>query len=331
MEIKLKSPLDMHIHLRQGEMLRYVVPATAAAFAGAVAMPNTLPPVDSLERLLAYRREILAAANHEIFEPLMVLFFRDYSEAELIAARPHLLGVKLYPDGITTNSSGGVTSFREAERVLARLEALDIPLLVHGETHGFVLEREAQFLATYERWAQQFPRLRITMEHLTDRRSLALLDRYENLRATITLHHLTYTLDDLLGGTLNPHAFCKPIVKTPADRDALLAAALAAHPKVMFGSDSAPHPRTAKHHQGAAGVYSAPVLLPALASLFEQHRALHHLPNFVSYNARHLYGYEPLERLVTLRKEPWTVPENLPGDLTTLHAGKTLDWQIIPE
>ncbi|MGF1451063.1 MAG: dihydroorotase, partial [Opitutales bacterium] len=301
-EIKLKSPLDMHIHLRQGDLLQAVVSHTARAFAGAVAMPNTLPPVDSLERLQAYRREILSATGDAPFEPLMVLFLRDYSEAELAAARPHLMGVKLYPEGITTNSSGGVRSLDEAEKVLARMEALGIPLMVHGETNGFTMEREAEFGAWYAKWARKFPELQITMEHVTDRRNLALIDKFENLRATITLHHLLFTLDDLIGGSLNPFLFCKPVVKTPADRDALREAALNAHPKVMFGSDSAPHPRPAKIEKGAAGVYSAPVLLPKLVEFFEQHSALHNLPAFVSYNARTLYRYEPIERVVTLRK-----------------------------
>lgn len=329
MEIKLKSPLDMHIHLRQDPLLAAVVPETARAFAGAVAMPNLLPPVDNLERLQAYRREILSAAGEQPFEPLMTLFFRDYSEAELEAARPHILGVKLYPDGITTNSRGGVTSLAEAEKVLARMEALEIPLMVHGETNGYVTEREAEFGAIYAKWAQTFPRLPITMEHVTDRRNLALIDQFENLRATITLHHLLFTLDDVIGGSLNPFLFCKPVAKTPADRAALREAALNAHPKVMFGSDSAPHPRSAKLEKGAAGVYSAPVLLPKLVEFFEQHSALHNLPSFVSYNARTLYHYEPIERVVTLRKETWQVPEICPGEIVPMDAGETLWWQIV--
>lgn len=328
MEIRLKSPLDMHLHLRQEQTLRDVAPYTAACFAGAVAMPNLQPPVDSLARLRQYRHDILEAVGDAPFEPLMTLFFRDYSEAELEAARPSIIGVKLYPDGITTNSSGGVTNFAEAEKVMARLEALDIPLLVHGETNGFVLEREAEFLAYYERWAKMFPRLRITMEHLTDRRSLALLDRYENLQATITLHHLIYTLDDLLGGSLKPFAFCKPVVKTPADREALLETALRAHPRVMFGTDSAPHARTAKLNNGAAGVFSAPIALPRLVQLFEEHHCLHNLANFVSYNARRCYRYEPPEMTVRLVKESWTVPEACPGDIVPMGAGEELHWRL---
>lgn len=326
--LQLNSPVDMHLHFRDGELMRAVVPETARAFVGAVAMPNLVPPVDQLDRLRSYRREIIAAAGDVPFEPFMPLFFRNYTEAELIEAKPHIIGVKLYPDGITTNSSGGVTNFDDAETILAMMEALEIPLLVHGETEGFVLEREAEFLELNERWAKRFPKLHIIMEHLTDRRSLELLDRYPNLSATITVHHLFLTLDDLLGGALQPHHFCKPVVKTPADREALRQAVFGAHPQIMFGTDSAPHAQTAKLTKGAAGVYSAPVALPALAMLFEAHDALHNLSSFVAYNARRRYGIDPVERIVTLEKTAWQVPEICAGEVVPMFAGQTLPWKV---
>jgi dihydroorotase len=212
---------------------------------------------------------------------------------------------------------------------LALLEHLGIPLLVHGESHGFVLDREAEFLPIYERWAQRFPRLTIVMEHITTAGAVALLDRYPNLAATVTLHHLMITLDDMAGGLLNPHLFCKPIAKRPEDRDALLQAALAAHPRLMFGSDSAPHPIERKEAAGcAAGVFSAPVCLPLLAELFARHAALDRLQAFVSDNACAVYGLTPPPKTVTLRRIPWQVPDRY-GEVVPFYAGKTVDWAVV--
>jgi dihydroorotase len=335
MQHQLLSPLDMHIHFRDGDLMRLVVPHTAQAFAGAVAMPNLVPAVDSLEGVLSYREQLLAATQGAAFEPFMTLFMRDFSEAELARAKPHIIAVKLYPDGITTNSSGGVRSFEEVEAVLARMESLDIPLMVHGETHGFVLEREWEFAqAYYKKWAQQFPKLRITMEHVTDRRTLSLLDSFENLAATVTVHHLLLCLDDLIGGALQPHHFCKPIVKTPADRQALQAAVTSGHPRIFFGSDSAPHPAAAKLNRGAAGCYTAPVALPLLAELFEQHNCLDKLQAFVRDNATGHYRLSELpDKTTTLEKQSWEVPAAYHVDSSTsvipFKAGETLPWKVL--
>jgi len=280
----LHSPLDMHVHLRQDDMLDLVAPYTARDFVAAVVMPNLTLPVTSLERVLAYRQVIEGVCGPQ-FTPLMTLFFRNYSRAELFEARPHIIGVKLYPSGMTTNSEAGLAHMAEADETLSIMEELDIPLLVHGEGCGFVMEREAAFLPVVAEWARSFPRLRIILEHVTTRAGVELLDRCDNLFATITLHHLLITLDDVLGGLMRPHLFCKPVAKRPEDRDALRQAALA-HPKAFFGSDTAPHPRESKEAPGcAAGIFSAPVALPALAGLFEELGALDRLQGFVSDRA----------------------------------------------
>ncbi len=329
MDLRLESPLDMHLHLREGAMLRLVAPLSAHDFAGAVVMPNLVPPVDTLARLAAYRAEVEAAVAPHPFAPLMTLFFRPYDEATLAAARPSIVGVKLYPEGVTTNSEGGVRDLEAVEATLATMERLGIPLLVHGESHGFVLDREAEFLPTYARWARRFPRLTIVMEHITTAAAVALLDEYENLAATVTLHHLLITLDDVAGGLLSPHLFCKPIAKRPEDRAALLAAALAAHPRLMFGSDSAPHPVQRKEAAGcAAGVFTAPVILPLLAELFERHEALERLQAFVSDNARRVYDLTPPATSVTLAREPWRVPERY-GDVVPFFAGHEVAWRVV--
>jgi dihydroorotase len=158
---------------------------------------------------------------------------------------------------------------------------------------------------------------------------VAFLDRSPNVYATVTLHHLLYTLDDIAGGLLQPHLFCKPLAKRPEDRDALLSAVLSAHPKLMFGSDSAPHPQSAKECSDcAAGVFTAPIALPRLVELFEQHHALERLQAFVSDNARRIYGIQPPARVVALDKTPWVVPERY-GTVIPMHAGETLTWQVV--
>ncbi|WP_128326747.1 amidohydrolase family protein, partial [Arcobacter suis] len=147
---------------------------------------------------------------------------------------------------------------------LESMSKLGIPLCIHGETNGFVMDREKEFMPIYESIAKAFPNLKIIMEHITTKDAIELLDKYDNLYATVTLHHLLITLDDVAGGMLNPHLFCKPIAKRPEDRSALLNAALKAHPKLMFGSDSAPHPKHKKECCGcAAGVFTSPIALQA--------------------------------------------------------------------
>ena len=331
MPIQLQSPLDMHLHMREGAMLQTVAPLSAGPFAGALIMPNLSTPVDSLDRLLAYRAAIEGAVGGATFQPYMTLFFRHYSEAELRAAQPHIIGIKLYPAGVTTNSADGVQQLATIDPTLALMEQLGIPLLVHGETHDFVLDREERFLTVYDRIAHAFPRLTIVMEHITTQAAADFLDRHPNIYATVTLHHLLITLDDLAGGLLSPHLFCKPLAKRPEDRAALLELALRAHPKLMFGSDSAPHPLSAKECSGcAAGVFTAPVILPALTALFAQHGALDQLQDFISGNAQRIYKISPLAKIITLEQRPWRVPERY-GDVVPFLAGQQLEWMVVQE
>ena len=291
-------------------------------------MPNLVPPVDNLDRLQKYRDQINVAKGDTTFDPLMMLFFRNYSEAELAAAREHIFGIKLYPAGATTNSEAGVKELSAVEGTFKLMEEMGIPLMIHGETHGFVMDREKEFLASYEYLAQKFPKLKITMEHITTRDAVEMLDRYENLYATVTLHHLIITLNDVAGGMLQPHLFCKPIAKRPEDREALLAAALQAHPKLMFGSDSAPHPISKKECCGcAAGLFTAPVCLPTLVELFEEHGALDNLQAFVSGNAQRIHDFTPLSKTVKLEKVGMLVPESY-GDVVPYRAGETIPWAV---
>lgn len=329
MELTLDTPLDLHLHLREQEMLTRVAPFSAAQFAGGVVMPNLVQPVDNLERLRHYRQQILAACGDEPFTPLMALFFRDYSREELLAAKDEIIGLKLYPAGITTQSEGGVRDFDRIGDTVALLEELDIPLLVHGETGGFVMDREEEFLAVYQWLAETFPRLRIVMEHITTAAAVEFLQRHDNVAATVTLHHLMITLDDVAGGLLQPDLFCKPIAKTPRDREALRQAVFSGQPRLFFGSDSAPHPRHKKECCGcAAGVFSAPVALPMLAQLFAENDCLERLQGFVADKGRQFYRITPRAKQVRLERRPWQVAERY-GDLRPFLAGQTLGWQVV--
>jgi len=330
--MQLTAPLDMHLHLRDGEMLENIAKASAHTFAGAIIMPNLVPPVSTKKEVIAYKQRIMAAIGEEKFTPYMTLFFKpSYDRFFLESIQDEITAIKLYPAGITTNSEGGVSGFdvEELRPALSAMTELNIPLCVHGETNGFVMDREAEFVSIYERLATAFPKLKIIMEHITTKESVAALDKFDNLYATITLHHLLITLDDVAGGMLKPHLFCKPIAKRPEDRSALLKVALEAHPKVMFGSDSAPHPKHAKEACGcAAGVFTAPIALQVLAELFEKEDAsLENLQAFVSGNAHSIYGVTPAKKTIILEKRSFKVPSDYNG-VVPMYADEEIAYSI---
>ena len=331
-QVTLDAPLDMHLHLRDGEMLENIAQGSAHSFSAAIIMPNLVPPVSSKEEVVAYKARIMNAIGDEKFTPYMTLFFKpSYDKAFLESVRDEITAIKLYPAGITTNSEGGVSGFdvEELRPALSAMAELNIPLCVHGETNGFLMDREAEFVSIYEKLASAFPDLKIIMEHITTKESVAALDKFENLYATITVHHLLITLDDVAGGMLQPHLFCKPIAKRPEDREALLKVALEGHPKVMFGSDSAPHPKHAKESCGcAAGVFTAPIALQLLTELFEKNAAsLENLQAFISGNAQTIYGVAPLAKKVTLEKKMFKVPADYNG-VVSMYAGEEIAYSI---
>lgn len=266
-QFTLYSPLDMHVHFRQGAMMNKVVPLTAQYFAGGLVMPNTNPPITNAEELKKYREEILEVVSNgmcakqvganaawcEGFDPYMTLYLQPNMTADdLWDCHPYLKAVKLYPKGMTTNSDHGVdTEDPNLYKVFEALQEMNIPLCVHGETKGYIMDRELRFLPTYQKWADDFPELRIVMEHITTAAAVRLLTYTNNLYATVTAHHLLITTDDLMGDLLNPHLFCKPVAKRPEDRSSLVNLVLGRPPytpetlvyhKVMLGTDSAPHP-----------------------------------------------------------------------------------------
>ena len=319
----LNEPMDMHLHLRDGDMLRLVAPLTSNSFSGALVMPNLVPPVTSKDALLSYKKRIIEACKGDDFTPYMTLFFQNnYSFEFLEDIKDEIIGIKLYPAGITTNSETGVSSMdiEVLRPTLENMSRLGIPLCIHGETNGFVMDREKEFMPIYESLAIAFPNLKIVMEHITTKDAVELLDKYSNLYATVTLHHLLITLDDVAGGMLDPHLFCKPIAKRPEDRNALLNAALKAHPKHK------------KEWCGcAAGVFTSPIALQVLVELFEKHDSLDNLNDFVSNNAKKIYGLNIKDKTIKLVKKDFIVPaiyEYKDEKVVPMYAGKTLSWSI---
>ncbi|MFG5093493.1 dihydroorotase [Campylobacter lari] len=328
----LKNPLDMHLHLRDESMLELVAPYSAKDFKAGVIMPNLITPLTETTALKAYKERILKACKNEDFTPLMTLFFQNYDEKFLEQVKDEIFAIKLYPAGITTNSDNGISSFdiEKLKPTLNAMSELNLPLLVHGETNDFVMDREANFAKIYEKLAQNFPKLKIVMEHITTKVLCDLLKNYENLYATITLHHLMITLDDVIGGKMDPHLFCKPIAKRYEDKDALCELAFSGYKKAMFGSDSAPHPLHTKECCGcAAGVFSAPVILPVLAELFERHSNEANLQKFISENACKIHNLKfEKDKIIALEKQEWQVAQKY-GDVVPFMAGKTLNFKVI--
>ncbi len=148
MELQLNSPLDMHLHLRQGDMLKTVAPLSSKYFSGGLIMPNTTPPITTKDDVVRYRNEILSAIGDDNFKPYMTLFFKNYSFDFLKDIKDDILAIKLYPAGITTNSEGGVEriDIKSLAPTLEAMSELNIPLCIHGETDGFVMDQRGKVL-----------------------------------------------------------------------------------------------------------------------------------------------------------------------------------------
>lgn len=329
-ELKIRKPDDLHLHLRQGEQMGYFARETARSFARALVMPNTLPPITDPAGMYTYKKSIETEAPG--LEALMAFKLLPDMPAETVAEMKKagaLIG-KLYPAGATTNAEDGISSYRQIPDVLEAMEAEGMTLSIHGEhPEKPVLDREISYLKELEQIIRDYPKLRIVLEHLSCRESLKFIEQMpEHICGTVTTHHLMFTLDDLMGGALKPHLFCKPVVKKEEDRRALVDAVCSGHPRLFYGSDSAPHPRASKESSSCgAGAFTAPVALPLLAELFEKESALDKLEDFVSKKGAEFYGLPLNEASITLIKEPWKVPE-LIGGAVPLLAGEEIAWKI---
>jgi dihydroorotase len=338
--LTLTRPDDWHLHLRDGAAMAAVLPATARQFARAIVMPNLRPPITSAAMAAAYRERILAALPAGLdFTPLMTLYLTDrLPPDEIVRAKAAgVVAVKLYPAGATTNSDAGVTDLRKTHATLEAMQREGLPLLVHGEVTDLgvdVFDREAVFIEqVMQPLRRDFPALRVVFEHITTKEAAQYVTASERFTAaTITAHHLLYNRNAIFTGGLRPHYYCLPVLKREVHRQALVAAATSGNPKFFLGTDSAPHAAALKEASVCgAGCYTAPAALELYAEAFEAAGALDKLEAFASFNGPDFYGLPRNRGTVTLRREPWQLPETVPfGDATLkpLRGGETLNWKL---
>ncbi|MBR9805389.1 dihydroorotase, partial [bacterium] len=335
------------VHLREGAALQHTVADMARVNRRIMVMPNLVPPVIDTAAASAYRERIMNAAptdnGHfsEAFEPLMLLYLTDNTSAaeiERAANSGIVFGAKLYPAGATTNSDAGVTHIRNAYTALEAMQKHGIPLQIHGEvTHENIdiFDREKRFIDDIlEPLVNDFPELRITLEHITTKDAVAFIESQpDNKGATITAHHLLYNRNHMLVGGIRPHYYCLPILKRSEHQEALIAAACSGNPKFFLGTDSAPHSKDKKETAcGCAGTYTAHAAIELYAEVFEQAGALDKLECFASFYGPDFYGLPRNKDTITLEKSSWTVPNTLPlGDstLVPLRAGEAVNWRVI--
>ena len=341
-ELILRRPDDFHLHLRDGAALARTVADASRQCGRALVMPNLVPPVDTLEALRAYRERIEAAIPAgRCFTPLMSLYLSAHLTPAIIRAAPAagVLAVKWYPKGATTNSAAGVGPYEALRPLLAEMERQGLLLLIHGEVTDDdidIFSRESTFIErTLTQLRREFPGLKVVLEHITTAFAVDYLRAADaNLAATITAQHLLANRNDLLVGGLKPHFYCLPILKTEADRRALLGAATSGDRRFFLGSDSAPHGRRAKENAcGCAGCYTGATLLELYATAFDSVGALDKLEDFASRHGADYYGLPRSTERVRLERREQTIPATLPfGDdeLIPFWAGRRLAWTLTP-
>ena len=339
--LTLRRPDDWHLHLRDGDMLRAVLPHTPAHFARAIIMPNLVPPVVTLADAQAYHARIMAALPEgAAFTPLMTLYLTEDTDADDVAAA-HASGlvhaVKLYPAGATTNSASGVTNFDRVAPVLERMAAIGLPLCCHGEVTDpdiDIFDREAVFIdRVLDPIRRQHPDLRVVMEHITTANAVDYVQANDtNLAATITTHHLVINRNHILAGGIRPHYYCLPVAKRESHRLALRKAATSGDARFYLGTDSAPHTDAGKLQPcGCAGCFTAPNTLSILAEVFEQEGALAHLEAFTSRNGPAFYGLPVNADTITLTRERPTYPDHIDtpdGPVTVFDPDMPLHWRV---
>jgi dihydroorotase len=334
-------PDDWHLHLRDGAALAAVAPFTAKQFRRAVIMPNLRPPVTNAGMALAYRRRILDALPPDTdFDPLMTLYLTDRTSPAIIseaASCGHVVAVKLYPAGATTNSDFGVTKLDNTRAALEQMAALGMPLLVHGEVTDDtdVFEREKRFIdSVLDPLAQRHPQLKIVLEHITTSDAVAFVTSGRpGLAATVTPQHLLMNRNALFAGGVRPHHYCLPVLKHERHREAVMAAATSGSARFFLGTDSAPHARSTKEAAcGCAGIFSAHAGIELYAEAFEQAGQLDNLQKFASENGPDFYGLPRNTDTITLVRDPWQVPASYPyldkDPLVPLKSGEILSWRL---
>jgi dihydroorotase len=343
--ITIRRPDDWHLHLRDGAMLRAVLPETARHFARAIIMPNLVPPVVTGAQAAAYRDRIMAALPAGMdFAPLMTLYLTEETDPDDVAAA-HASGliraVKLYPAGATTNSASGVKNFDKVRPVLERMAEIGLPLCMHGEVTDHevdIFDREAVFIdRVLDPIRRATPGLRVVMEHITTSDGVDYVKSApQDLGATITTHHLIINRNHILVGGIKPHYYCLPVAKRESHRLALRAAATSGDARFFLGTDSAPHVDALKEHAcGCAGCFTATNTLSILAHVFEEEGALERLEGYTSLHGPAYYRLPVNESRITLTKG--TAPVDYPakidggdGPVTVFDPGFPLYWRVSP-
>jgi dihydroorotase len=336
--VTLRRPDDWHVHLRDGAMLAAVVPCTARQFARAIVMPNLKPPVTTTAAAAAYRDRIRAAlpAGSD-FTPLMTCYLADDASPDELR-RGHGEGVftaaKLYPANATTNSAHGVTDVRHIHAALETMQAIGMPLLIHGEVtdaHVDIFDREAVFIErTLAPLVRDFPALKIVFEHITTSEAVAFVEAAPaTVAATITPHHLAINRNAMFEGGIRPHLYCLPVLKRDSHQRELRRAATNGNPKFFLGTDSAPHVASTKETAcGCAGCYNAPFALESYAKTFDEEGALDRLQGFASDFGPDFYALPRNTATIVLERTPVIVPDRI-GDVVPFHAGETLAWRLV--
>ena len=338
--LTITRPDDWHLHVRDGAALASVVPHTATQFGRAIIMPNLRPPVTTTVQALSYKERIAQAVPAAMaFEPLMTLYLTDVTPPDEIAraADAGIVALKLYPAGATTNSDAGVTDIRKTYKTLEAMQRAGLKLLVHGEVTDSeidLFDREAVFIdRVMAPLRKDFPELKVVFEHITTKEAAQYVaDADAHTAATITAHHLLYNRNAIFLGGIRPHYYCLPVLKREVHRQALVQAATSGSPKFFLGTDSAPHPAHLKEHPcGCAGCYTALTALELYAEAFEAAGALDKLEGFASFFGADFYGLPRNSGRVTLRKETWTIPDEVAfGEAVVkpLRGGEVLKWRI---
>jgi len=342
MKLTITRPDDWHLHVRDGDLLKDIVPFTAKQFSRAIIMPNLVPPNITTKQALSYRERILSVLPESTkFNPLMTLYLTDNTDPQEIALAKHsghVHAVKLYPAGATTNSDAGVTDIKKCYKALEALQENDMPLLVHGEVTDSaidVFDREKAFIdKVLIPTRQAFPELKIVFEHITTKQATEfVLSEDKHTAATITPQHLLYNRNALFSGGIRPHYYCLPVLKREEHRLALAAVATSGNSKFFLGTDSAPHAQDKKESScGCAGIFSAPLAIELYTRFFEENNALDKLEGFASFFGADFYGMPRNTGTITLEKKNWTVPDNYPlgdGKIVPIHAGENETWKMV--
>jgi len=339
-QITIRRPDDWHVHLRDGDMLRAVAPHTARSFGRAIVMPNLNPPVSTCAQAVAYKERILTSVDGS-FAPLMTVYLTDTTDPDDLEQgfeAGHIAAAKLYPAGATTNSDQGVTDIDKISSVLERMEAIGMPLLVHGEVTApsiDIFDREHVFIdQVLAPTLRRFQALKVVFEHITTSAAVDFVrSQGPRVGATVTVHHLQINRTDLFQGGIRPHLYCLPVAKREQHRLALVEAATSGEGQFFLGTDTAPHSVDAKESAcGCAGIFSAPTALELYAHVFDEARSLNKLEAFASLNGPKFYGLPVNEETVTLVREDWVASNSIKvadGRLVKVYqGGETLSWRL---